>query len=51
MGVGLVGRVGRGGSYSVPASDCLAAYRFRFPPDVRYITLGFRVAAVPSGSK
>ena len=41
-------RVIRGGSWGLGASICRSALRFRFTPDYRYSSLGFRVAAVPS---
>jgi formylglycine-generating enzyme required for sulfatase activity len=45
---GGAGRVFRGGSWSFTASFCRSAFRFRGPRNLRYYSLGFRVAAVPS---
>ena len=53
-GIDLVGpssgalRVLRGGSWYDDASNCRAAYRFRFDPGGRINFLGFRPALVPS---
>jgi formylglycine-generating enzyme required for sulfatase activity len=41
-------RVVRGGSWGSTAADCRAALRFRYYPDYRYFSLGFRPALVPS---
>ena len=40
-------RVIRGGSWDSGAGDCRSAYRFDFPPDDRYIYVGFRLVFVP----
>jgi formylglycine-generating enzyme required for sulfatase activity len=42
-------RVLRGGCWVFNARYCRAAYRRRFEPRLRYTSLGFRVAVVPSG--
>ena len=41
-------RVYRGGSWGNAGSHCRSAYRFRFTPDYRNGSIGFRVAAVPA---
>jgi formylglycine-generating enzyme required for sulfatase activity len=41
-------RVLRGGSWSLNASDCRAAYRYGRNPGHRFHYLGFRPALVPS---
>ena len=43
-------RVYRGGSWSYPAAGCRSAYRFWDRPGDRNLSLGFRVATVPSAS-
>jgi formylglycine-generating enzyme required for sulfatase activity len=43
-------RVFRGGGWLYGGTGCRAARRSRFAPSERYYYLGFRVAAVPSGS-
>jgi formylglycine-generating enzyme required for sulfatase activity len=44
------GRVIRGGGWNRDGSDCRASSRYRHEPSTRLSTLGFRVAAVPSGA-
>ncbi len=41
-------RVGRGGSFVIPAVYCRSAFRYRGHPEVRNRFLGFRPAFVPS---
>lgn len=44
----VTSRVGRGGSWSYPATYCRSAYRLRLVPNDRNGGLGFRVAAIAS---
>ncbi len=44
-------RVNRGGSWFYAARRCRSAHRRRFGPGNRFVTLGFRVAAVQVSSK
>ena len=44
-------RVFRGGSWSDPATDCRAAYRYRWLPGVRFRLRGFRVGLFPVHSR
>jgi formylglycine-generating enzyme required for sulfatase activity len=41
----------RGGSWETDGSNCQAANRYRYAPELRHCTFGFRVARVPSGGK
>ncbi|MBF0399127.1 MAG: formylglycine-generating enzyme family protein, partial [Desulfobacterales bacterium] len=42
-------RVNRGGSWNYVAKDCRSAYRLRYLPENRFLSLGFRLAASPPG--
>ena len=44
-------RVLRGGAWGNTASNCRAAYRFRFAPDYRDRNFGFRLAVVPGSGE
>jgi formylglycine-generating enzyme required for sulfatase activity len=44
---GALDRVRRGGGWDYVAGYCRAANRIRYTPDVRFYTLGFRLARVP----
>jgi formylglycine-generating enzyme required for sulfatase activity len=42
-------RVNRGGSWRRTAGNCRSAFRGRYAPSLRFVSLGFRLALSPSG--
>ena len=44
-------RANRGGNWVLGPEYCRSAYRNGFSPSSRYVSVGFRVAAVPAGKE